>query len=254
MTAQTESAPQITLQQINIKLLEKNLPVIPPGKIQDVLAFAKREMLIKAVNDLDNPNALAFVKKVFVKAQLLADESEPDLEPQAGEVMVNNDDQAIRKSADQTGANERAKFHVYGGRAALCFEEDTTRGGVPTVALDAALSVGTRTYDWKKKVRIQMTRAELPVVAAVLLGKRKSCEFKSHGEDKSKGFSMERQDGGKVFVKVFEKGQGVKAVPIEAPDVFYVASIFMLQIRRSAPWLDATSTIALVGATMQQAG
>lgn len=241
----------VTLQQINIKLLAHNFPPIPPAKVPEVFQHADRATLIRAVNNLTNPAAQDYVRKALAGADLMVEEEQA--EESEGEGRANDDDQAPRHRGEQPQGQERAKFHVYGGRAALCFEEDTTRGGVPTIALDAAASVGPKTYDWKKKVRIQMTRAELPVVAAVLLGKRKSCEFKSHGQDNSKGFSMERQDGGKVFVKVFEKGQGVKAVPIEAPDVFYVASIFLLQIRRSAPWLDATSTIALVGATMQQA-
>lgn len=251
MNAEAASPPQITLQQINIKLISKNLPAIPPNKIQEVIDVAPRDILIRAINNLENPKALAYVKDALNKTKILQDVAECDGDTEDPS-MVNEDDQVTKTSGKQ--GSERSKFHVYGGKAALCFEEDTTRGGVQTIALDAAAAVGPKTYDWKKKVRIQMTRAELPVVAAVLLGKRQSCEFKAHGEDKSKGFSMERQAGGKVFVKVFEKEKGVKAVPIEAPDVFYVASIFLLQIRRSAPWLDATSIIALVGATMQQAG
>jgi len=253
MNAEATSPAQVTLQQINIKLISNNLPAIPPSKIQEVISVAQRDKLIEAINNLGNPKALAYVKNALSKTNILQEVTNQSVQHEELS-MVNDDDQLTKSSAGKSSAAERAKFHVYGGRAALCFEEDTTRGGVPTIALDAAISIGTKTYDWKKKVRIQMTRAELPVVAAVLLGKRQSCEFKAHGEDKSKGFSMERQAGGKVFVKVFEKDKGVKAVPIEAPDVFYVASIFLLQIRRSAPWLDATSTIALVGATMQQAG
>lgn len=108
---------------------------------------------------------------------------------------------------------------------------------------------GTAIPQLGQKTRIQMTRAELPVVAAVLLGARQSCEFSSHGADKTKGFSMERQ-GTKVFTKVFEKGAGVKAVPMEAADAFFVTSLFLLQIRKISPWLDASSAIALVRSTM----
>lgn len=252
MNSPAVAGQNVTLQQINLKLIAHNFPAIPPEKVQAVFQHAERIVLIRAVNNLANPAAQDYVRKALIGAELMNEDQPHEESPEQG--MINEDDQAPRPRGDSAPGQERAKFHVYGGKAALCFEEDTTRGGVPTIALDAAISVGPKTYDWKKKVRIQMTRAELPVVAAVLLGKRQSCEFKSHGEDKSKGFSMERQAGGKIFVKVFEKGQGVKAVPIEAPDVFYVASIFLLQIRRSAPWLDATSTIALVGATMQQAG
>lgn len=144
---------------------------------------------------------------------------------------------------------DRASVHVYGGKAALCFEADITKGQVPTIALDAAMTTGPRQYDWAGKVRLQLTRAELPVVTAVLIGALQRCEFKNHGQDNSKGFSMERQEGGKVFIKVFAKDQGVRGVPVMAPDVFYVASLMMRQLRKANPWLDGTALMSLIRAT-----
>ncbi|MCY1298728.1 hypothetical protein D9M70_482270 [compost metagenome] len=60
---------------------------------------------------------------------------------------------------------------------------------------------------------------------------------------------MERQAGGKVFVKVFARDQGVKAVPVEAADCFFVASLFLRQIQRSCPWLDGAALLAMIRAT-----
>lgn len=251
MNNQPNGQPQITLQQINLKLIGHNLPAIPPAKMQDVLAHADREVLIRAVNNLPKPAALAYVTETLVAAQIIQKPAEGTDETEVG--MPNSDDQVPRSPSGQGQLAERSKFHVYGNKAALCFEEDVTRGGVPTIALDAAPSDAPRSYKWGSKTRIQMTRAELPVVASVLLGTRTRCEFKAHGQDKTKGFSLERQAGGKVFVRVFEKDQPVKAVPIEAADVFYVASLFMLQIRRISPWLDAASAIDLVRLTMREA-
>lgn len=246
--AEQAEQPKITLQQINLKLIGHNLPAIPPSKMNDVLANTERSKLIDAVHKLDNPRALAYVQHVLTAARVMV----PEVQEAEEGGCPNDDDQARPASAGELAG--RTNFHVYGGKAALCFEEDVTRGGVPTIALDAAASVGNRSYNWAKKTRIQMTRAELPVVASVLLGARAACEFKAHGADKTKGFSLERQAGGKVFVKVFEKDQPVKAVPIEAADVFFVASLVMLQIRRINPWLDASSAMDLVRLTMRQAG
>jgi len=144
---------------------------------------------------------------------------------------------------------DRESVHVYGGKAALCFEADMTKGDVPTIALDAATSTGPRQYDWNNKLRLQMTRAELPVVTAVLIGAMQRCEFKNHGQDNSKGFSMERQDGGKVFIKVFGKDQPIRAIPVMPADVFYVASLFMRQLLKASPWLDATALMSMIRAT-----
>jgi len=142
---------------------------------------------------------------------------------------------------------DRENYHVYGGKAALCFEADITKGGIPTIALDAAPSVGSKQYNWNDKIRLQMTRAELPVVLAVLTGALNECEFKNHGPDSSKGFSMQRQEGGKVFVRVFSK-DGARAVPVIDTDVFYVASLFIRQLRKAQPWLDTNGVLNLVRA------
>nr|WP_234430043.1 hypothetical protein [Stutzerimonas stutzeri] len=261
MTPQDAEYKNVTLQQINLLLLEKDLPVITRDKMQSILSHCDRIQLIRAVHKLDHPRAMNYVVNALSAAGIMdttdaAQEPEQSKQPvpvesEDGESLPNDDDQRLVQKPAGNQVEERSKFHVYGGKAALCFEEDTTRGGVPTIALDAAMSTAPRVYQWKEKTRIQLTRAELPVVAGVLLGARNGCEFKAHGEGKNKGFSMQRQPGGKVFVKVFEAEKPVKAVPIEAPDVFYVASLIMLQIRRNAPWLDASSTMDLVRLTMR---
>lgn len=129
------------------------------------------------------------------------------------------------------------------------FNADSTKAGAPTIALDAATSTGPKAYDWKQKIRIQLTKAELPVVAAVLLGARKKCEFKNHGQNNDKGFTMERQDRGKVFVSVFAKGMPARAVPVLGPDVMWVTALVLQQVQRNCPELDSMGVIALVRAT-----
>lgn len=149
---------------------------------------------------------------------------------------------------------ERLSVHVYGGKAALCFEADETRGnpargipGVPTVALDAAPAVGEREYDWKnRKIRIQMTRLELPQVLAVLIGASPGCEFKNHGPENNKGFSIENQ-GDKFFVRVFGPGE-VRAVPIPVEYAYAVASLVIRQLQLGAPWLCGDGVLHLVRA------
>ena len=106
-------------------------------------------------------------------------------------------------------------------------------------------------FDWQNKVRIQLTRQELPIVAAVVLGYRSACEFKNHGAGNDKGFSMERQGGGRVFVRVFARDQGVKAVPIETADEFYVAGLFLRQLGKVMPWLDGTGSMMTLRATVR---
>jgi len=129
-------------------------------------------------------------------------------------------------------------WHVY-GKSALCFDADATRNGIPTVSIDACPSIAPRKYDWNSKIRIQLTAQELPVVAAVLLGYQKQCEFKNHGKENNKGFSMEDQSD-KVFCRVFTRGV-VHAVPISEGDRFHVTALFLRQIRLHYKWLDGAA-------------
>ena len=140
---------------------------------------------------------------------------------------------------------DRLSVHVYGSGAALCFEPDQTRRGDHTIALDAARSTGPRAYDWGGKIRLQMTQAELPVVAGVLLGRIAKCEYGNHGPENDKGFSLENQDG-KIFARVFAKGKSPCAVPIGPEDAYRVTALVVRQLRENTPWLEAGDVIRLV--------
>jgi len=142
------------------------------------------------------------------------------------------------------------KKHVYGGRAALCFEMEPDPRGVFTVYLDGAHGTGPKAYDWKNKIRVMMTMSELPQVLAVLLGFMPRCEFKNHGPKKDKGFSMEDQ-GDKVFVKVFcgEEGKKMKAVPMPPEDAYYVSQV-VLKAMKGVYGMDGSDVISLVRGTV----
>ena len=141
-------------------------------------------------------------------------------------------------SADANGdGRPRLSRHVYGAKAALCFEPDETRFGIHTVCIEAADAGAPKQYDWGNKIRVQLTRDELPVVTAVLFGWLPRCEYKNHGEDNSKGFSLEDQ-GDKLFMRVFARGRQMKAVPIPPEDAFYLAQLFLDRMKKNAPGLS----------------
>ena len=139
--------------------------------------------------------------------------------------------------------------HVYGRRAALCFEADTTRQGVHTVAVDAAQAAGERRYDWGGKIRLQLTEAELPQMACVLFGWLPRFEATAHGPAHDKGLTLEHQ-GVRIFARVFARDAGVRAVPIEAPDIYRIGSLVLRQLRKNSPWLTGTDILNLLRATV----
>lgn len=147
--------------------------------------------------------------------------------------------ESILSPSSDANADGRPRLsrHVYGAKAALCFEPDETRFGIHTVCIEAADANAPKQYDWGNKIRLQLTRDELPVTTAVLFGWLPRCEYKNHGEDNSKGFSLEDQ-GDKLFMRVFARGRQVKAVPIPPEDAFYLAQLFLGQMKKNAPGLS----------------
>jgi len=144
----------------------------------------------------------------------------------AGEVINNNNGDDDRRFLST---------HVYGGKAALCFNASTSRDKTNyTIGVDAAVAVSERTYDWKTAIKIQLGHKELPLLYAVLVGWRNSVKFDAHGAENDKSFEIERQDG-KFFVKVSAKGQPQRAVPMGAQDAYPVSLVVLSQIIKQAP-------------------
>lgn len=159
----------------------------------------------------------------------------------------------------QDGEREYMSHHVYGGKAALCWDVDQTRNGDSTIRLEAAKVIGERKYDWSNKITIQLTRDELPCVAAVFLGILQRTEGRNHGvgDQQGKGFEIEHQ-GNKLFVKVFAPQRPPCAVPISPEDAFTVASLLVRQIRKGKPWLSGNDIMtmlrAIIGRMKSQTG
>jgi hypothetical protein len=173
-----------------------------------------------------------------------------DREPHAGSDWSDDAESARLPDASSTNQDGQRRFenvHVYGSAGALSFEADSTRGGSHTVRLEGATSSGQRVYAWADKVAVQFTAKELPVVLGVLLGWIPSASFKAHGEKKEKGFSLERQDGGKVFARVWKPGRAV-AVPIFAMDLYPVVTLLVRQMARNEPDLGVDGVLGIVRA------
>ena len=106
--------------------------------------------------------------------------------------------------------------------------------------LEAAGSLGERRYDWKNKLSVMIMPRELPEVACVLTGALERCEFRNHGPDRNKSYTIERQSGG-FFVKVFRSGddRAMHAVPVPAEEAFFIATLILRQLARIVPGADS---------------
>ncbi|PKY09724.1 hypothetical protein B1757_13430 [Acidithiobacillus marinus] len=135
---------------------------------------------------------------------------------------------------------------AYGAKAAFVVAMSKTKPrpnedlqGHYTVNIEAAKIVegAERKYDWSDKITLQLTRAELPTVAAVFYGYMDACTFASHGPAKDKGFSLERKDGG-IIARVNATGKSM-AVKISPPDIFQMGAILTRQLLKETPWMDS---------------
>lgn len=137
-------------------------------------------------------------------------------------------------------------LHVYGGKAALCFSADETAAGHPTVRIEAAPALGGRRFDWGAKIALQATAKELPQILAVLMGWAPSLVLKNHGPAADKGLKLELQ-GPNVFCGLWQ-GKRAMAVPITAPDAYFVTDLVLRQLRRASPHLSSDAVLELAGA------
>lgn len=152
------------------------------------------------------------------------------------------------QAAGEAPRQERDFFsvHCYGGKAALCFSADTTKGDdAPTVRIEAAPATGPRAYAWSQKIAVQCTVKEMPIVLATILGWMPSVRFAAHGADNKKGFSFQHQDGGKLFAKVWD-GKGTRMVPIAAADLFGIADLFVRQMLKSRPYMSHDGLMTMI--------
>lgn len=163
---------------------------------------------------------------------------------------------ASRRSDPPANTNGSAQreflsFKAYGGKAALSFEADETRQGDPTIAIDGAPATEPRKYDWGRKIRIQLTTDELMVFTAVMYGLLPSADFKNHGPQNNKGFSIQRQQG-KFFAKVMQSGDnsGMYAVPIEPADAFQISTLCVRQMRKNYPWMGSNDIVTALRAVL----
>ncbi|MFO1432581.1 MAG: hypothetical protein U1F76_21010 [Candidatus Competibacteraceae bacterium] len=265
--------PQPQLRDVNRCLQFLELPPLTACTMQTLLSQQPRDRVLNAIRRAGRGDAgsLAFLRhrltavcqspaapqQLLPRLSATATARTPPAEQ--GEIDATAAKRAAPTAAAESTARPDAdpkvistrweSVHVYGQAGALCFEADQTRRGCHTVALEAALATAPRQYGWDKKIRLQLTRAELPQVLAVLLGLLPRCEFKNHGEGNYKGFSVEHQVD-RVCVRVFAKGQALRTVPIGLPEAYRVAALFLRQLQQNEPWLQGGEILMLVKLTV----
>lgn len=142
---------------------------------------------------------------------------------------------------------QNANLKIYGRCAALTIEPqvNATRD-LATIGIEAARKKPEgNTYDWGRKMAVQVTARELPTVQAVLMGYKNECEFRYHGLGRNKSYSIRSQQGG-VLITLSAAKAGVISVPVEPADLFSLNALVVQRIQLNQPWLSTDSLLALV--------
>ena len=138
---------------------------------------------------------------------------------------------------------------VFATKSALSFEEDiskSTSKNESRVSVHGAPGTGPLSYDWTKKVVVQLSDAECMSVIAVFLGCAKSFEAKSHGPQKDKQFSIEVQSKGVFYIKVGQLNNGMFAVPVSREGAFKIPPVFLKQVQENRPWMSCGEIMQMV--------
>lgn len=167
-------------------------------------------------------------------------EAAPDRRAKIDEQCAPADSQAQKKHESQ---------HVYGSNSALCFNA-TEWNGAATIMVDAAESIGLKSYDWKNSIHVSLKAVEIAACVAVLRRWRKEVKFEAHGSQNDKSFHLEFQ-GAHFFAKVSAKGAGVRAVKITSVDATAVSILFLRQLAAAYKGIPLSELLATVRATHQ---
>lgn len=126
-----------------------------------------------------------------------------------------------------------SSVHAYGGSAAVCLSDSTTRKGRSTVALEFARSLSPGTYDWSTKVAFQLTQGELAEATAFLFfpwGRQRWI----HGQGQAKKEVVLEDQQTHILFACQTKGDRLR-VPVVPRDAYYFRNFLLARLLVSQP-------------------
>ncbi|MFC1337316.1 MAG: hypothetical protein G8D81_20815 [gamma proteobacterium symbiont of Clathrolucina costata] len=137
---------------------------------------------------------------------------------------------------------DQPKVKCFGSKAALCAEATfitkDSAPPVPTINLEVAPRIA-ESVAWDRKVVMQLSDSELPLVCAVLMGYIP----KLHLKRPDKGIELERQVN-KIFVRASAGSGNLFALPITIGDTFRLSTLLLRQLKAQSGISDETLVLA----------
>lgn len=141
-----------------------------------------------------------------------------------------------------TSPADQAKVRCFGSTGALTIEATLLhKKGViygDTVNIDVAPK-NSDGVQWDRKITLQLSETELPILAAVCLGYLPKAQFKRP----DKGIVIERQVG-KLYVCATQGAGNNFSLPVPIGQTFQIASLLLIQLQKQTQLNDGDLLIA----------
>lgn len=137
----------------------------------------------------------------------------------------------------------------HGGKCAIqCETSLTKKDEWFTISIESAMKdpsdQNNKRFDWRSKTMLQLTRNELPVFIAVLLGMLPGIKFDNHG-DQNKFMSIENQ-GKSFFFKTGGSGLQLHTVPVPLSEAYMFATMALGQYVRNFYGMTPEAAIDII--------
>lgn len=148
----------------------------------------------------------------------------------------------LSKDATDLSPVYQAKVRCFGSTGALTVEATLLhkKGTVygDTVNLDVAPKDSDR-VQWDRKITLQLSETELPILASVCLGYLPKAQFKRP----DKGIVIERQPN-KLYVCATQGAGNNFSLPVPIGQTFQIASLLLIQLQKQTQLNDGDLLIA----------
>jgi hypothetical protein len=151
---------------------------------------------------------------------------------------------AGRRSPAGSPRLARTVRHGYGSNAALCFNAADYQG-TPGVVIDAAVSVGPHSYDWRNAAHIGLRPVELASVFAVFRRATPQAVFNNPGPRNDKRFLLQAQNGHYLARVSAGRDFPVCAVKVIPTDAHAVSVLVLEQLLLAHPNLPPGAVMDL---------
>jgi hypothetical protein len=147
------------------------------------------------------------------------------------------------------------QLNTYGGKCAFQVESSQTKDNWFTVNIESAPKENpndaqNKRYLWSQKTIIQMTRSELPIFAAVMLGMLPSVRFDNHG-DNSKWLEVINQDKN-FFIKSGGAGVNIHVAPVQTVEAYMYGTMAVAQYARNFNGLSCEAALQIISRLANQ--